>query len=133
MGNAYALGLANLYMHEIHNSVCDGIYKALISLYFRFLDDIFGIWTGTLAEINNFEKFLNSLVPGIHISLNTSLESINFLDTTIYKKVIKETEAMLQTKVYFKETDTHQLLHKMSFHPKHAFRGILKSQLLRLK
>ena len=39
----------------------------------------------------------------------------------------------LQTKVYFKPTDTHQLLHTGSFHPKHTTRGILKSQLLRFK
>ena len=28
-------------------------------------------------------------------------------------------------------TDTHALLHKESFHPRHTFRGIVKSQLLR--
>ena len=39
----------------------------------------------------------------------------------------------LKTKVYFKPTDTHQLLHTGSFHPKHTTRGILKSQLLRFK
>ena len=38
---------------------------------------------------------------------------------------------VLDTKVYFKRTDTHDLLHKASFHPKHTFSGVLKSQLLR--
>jgi hypothetical protein len=38
---------------------------------------------------------------------------------------------ILDTKVFFKSTDTHQLLHKSSFHPKHTFRGILKSQIIR--
>lgn len=37
----------------------------------------------------------------------------------------------LNTKVYFKATDTHALLHKDSFHPKHTFKGIVKSQLIR--
>lgn len=133
MGRSYAPGLADLYMQEIDNSACEGTYKILISLYFRFLDDIFSIWTGTLVELSNFETYLNSLIPGIHITFNASMESINFLDTTIYKKTISETEAVLQTKIYFKETDTHQLLHKLSFHPRHTFKGILKSQLLRFK
>lgn len=37
----------------------------------------------------------------------------------------------LHTKVFFKSTDTHSLLHKTSFHPKHTFKGIIKSQLIR--
>ena len=33
--------------------------------------------------------------------------------------------------MYFKPTDIHQLLDKTSFHPKHTFSGILKSQITR--
>jgi len=39
----------------------------------------------------------------------------------------------LQTKVYFKPTDTHQLLHRTSFHPAYTFKGIVKSQFIRFK
>lgn len=39
----------------------------------------------------------------------------------------------LGTRVYFKPTDTHALFHKSSYHPKHTFRGIVKSQLIRFK
>jgi len=34
---------------------------------------------------------------------------------------------------FFKPTDTHQLLHGSSYHPKHTTKGILKSQILRFK
>ena len=34
-------------------------------------------------------------------------------------------------KRHFKPTDTHALLHKTSYHPKHTYRGIVKSQLIR--
>jgi len=44
-----------------------------------------------------------------------------------------KTMCTLQSRVYFKPTDTHQLLHKESFHPKHTTKGILKSQLIRFK
>lgn len=30
-----------------------------------------------------------------------------------------------------KKTDAHSLLHKYSFHPRHTFKGIIKSQLIR--
>ena len=56
----------------------------------------------------------------------------NFLDTTVYKHS-NDNNTILQTKVYFKPTNTHQLLHTKSFHPKHTCKGILKSQLIRFK
>ena len=52
------------------------------------------------------------------------------MDTTIFKGERFNSNGYLDSKVYFKQTDTHQLLYKDSFHPKHTFSGILKSQLL---
>ena len=42
-----------------------------------------------------------------------------------------QSKGLIDTKVYFKPRDSHQLLHKQSFHPKHTFSGILKSQIIR--
>jgi len=63
------------------------------------------------------------------------MKKINFLDTTVYRIPPSATLDMdtLQTRIYFKDTDTHQLLHKQSFHPRHTFTCVLKAQLLRLK
>lgn len=132
MGKAYAPALADLYMQEIDSRACHGTFKDLIQLYFRFLDDIFFIWLGSMTQLKEFEIFINSIIPGIKITFNTSEREIHFLDTTVYKFKIND-DTLLYTKIYFKETDTHQLLHKNSFHPKHTFTGILKSQLLRFK
>jgi hypothetical protein len=133
MGKAYAPGLADLYMQELDNAACEGPFKDFVKLFFRFLDDISLVWLSSIEELGRFEIFLNSLIPGIKITLNHSPTSISFLDMTIYKRDEANGEASLQTKIYFKETDTHQLLHKDSSHPKHTFKGILKSQLLRFK
>lgn len=53
------------------------------------------------------------------------------MNTVSYKDPEVLKTGFLDFKVYFKETDTHSLLHKKSFHPKHTFKGIIKSQLLR--
>lgn len=53
---------------------------------------------------------------------------MNFLDITTYKGPDFPRTGLLDTKVYFKETDTYQLLFKTSFHPRHTFRGLVKSQ-----
>lgn len=60
-----------------------------------------------------------------------STQSINFLDTTVFKGKNFNTTHQLEVKVYFKKTDLHALLFKSSFHSKYVFRGLVKSQLLR--
>ena len=60
-----------------------------------------------------------------------STESVDFLDVTVFKGARFQDENILDTKVYFKPTDTHELLHKKSFHPRPTFEGILKSQIIR--
>ena len=44
--------------------------------------------------------------------------------------MVKET-GTFETKVYFKPTDTMELLHNKSHHPNHTFKGLIKSQILR--
>ena len=78
--------------------------------------------------MQDFENYLNNLIPDIKINFEVSETEIAFLDVTIYKH-----NNTLQTKTFFKETDTHQLLHTDSFHPKHTFAGLIKSQLIRYK
>jgi hypothetical protein len=107
-------------------------FKIKPLFFFRFLDDIFSIFVGTKEEILEYENYLNGLIPGIKVTLEYNKLNISFLDTNIYKLTI-DGVTTLQTKVYFKPTDTHQLLHMESSHPKHTHRGILKSQLLRFK
>ena len=58
---------------------------------------------------------------------------MDFLDVTTFKGPDFDATGQLDTKVFFKPTDSHALLHYTSFHPKHTFRGIVKSQLIRYK
>ena len=135
MGKTYAPGLADIYLEEFDHVATTG-YQVIPLFFFRFIDDIFFIWTGTLDQLREYETFLNNIIPGITVTLNVSPTSVNFLDTTVYKtnpEVTNPNEVILLTKVYFKETDTHQLLHKDSFHPLHTARGVLKSQVLRFQ
>lgn len=98
-------------------------------LYFRYLDDIFIIWQHGRQAFSKFLHIFNSNQPPIKFKATIHENSIDFLDTTIYKNP-KDPNSIL-TKVFFKSTDIHQLLEKTSFHPKHTFAGILKSQITR--
>ena len=78
--------------------------------------------------IPKFQNYLNTLIPDIEITFEYSETKLSFLDVELY--IINK---RINTKTFFKETDTHQLLHTQSYHPKHIWEGILKSQLIRFK
>ena len=132
MGKRFAPSYANIYMalwEETALAKCN----LKPTHYFRFLDDIFGIWPHSEEDFLEFIGVLNSHHRSIKLKYTTSKESIDFLDVSVYKGNQFETNQKLDLKVYFKDTDTHALLHKSSFHPTHCFSGIVKSQLLRFK
>jgi hypothetical protein len=128
MGKSYAPGLADLYMEKFDKKATAGNVVNQ-HLYHRFLDDIFFVWTGSEQQLIEYQTFINGIIPGITVTLNWSRDRVDFLDTTIYKQYGSEYDVLL-TKVHFKPTDTHQLLHRGSFHPRHTTKGILKSQLI---
>ena len=132
MGKKYAPSLANIYLINFDLVLSRGFEGVVPIFPFRFLDDIFFLWGGTINQLLNFQKYLNTIVPGIKITFNHDPEHIDFLDTTIYKCALPN-HTVLHSRVFFKPTDNHQLLHMKSFHPSHTFRGVLKSQLLRFK
>jgi len=134
MGKGFAPSLANIYLREFDKAAVSYL-PHLIRLYCRFIDDVFFIWLGSIDQLNEFESYLNRTIPGIRITLKHKSCVIEFLDTLIYKtpQTSNHNISTINTRVYFKKTDTHQLLEGTSFHPKHTSKGILKSQLTRFK
>jgi hypothetical protein len=130
MGKKFAPAYANIMMAIFEEEVLERSAKKPLA-YYRFLDDIFLIWPHTLEEFNIFFNLLNNHKESIKFQHTISDTSVDFLDVTLYKGNHYKHLKTLDTKVFFKETDTHELLHKSSFHPKHTFAGIIKSQLLR--
>lgn len=96
--------------------------------YLRFLDDIIGAWTHGEGAFQQFVHILNTHHPSIKLKQEHSDVEISFLDTTAFFEEGMEGKR-LHTKVYFKPTDTHALLHKSSYHPPHTFWGLVKSQI----
>lgn len=130
MGKKFAPNYANIFMAGWEREVLAKCAKSPLT-YLRYLDDIFIIWPHSRAEFEEFFNTLNNSHPSIKLKACISEHSINFLDTIVFKGNNFQNTHRLSTKVYFKPTDTHQLLHRDSFHPKHTTRGILKSQIIR--
>lgn len=132
MGLSSAPHLANIFLIEFDDLAMNyPIRKPLF--YFRYLDDIFFIFDGSVDELKTFENYLNSLIPGISLSFNFNPTSVDFLDVTIFKQINLNNLTELKTKIFFKPTDTHQLLNFNSYHPPHTFKSIIKSQIIRFQ
>lgn len=130
MGKKFAPSYANIFMAKWEESALDT--AALKPLhYFRFLDDIYIIWDHSKEEFVQFANHLNTHSQSIKIKYTIHETEVNFLDTITYKGTRFQQTGHLDFKVYFKDTDTHSLLFKTSYHPKHTYKGIVKSQLLR--
>ena len=130
MGKIFAPSYADIYMSVWEEEALSKCDKRPL-LFYRYLDDIFGIWQHSESDFWQFFDILNSHHESIKLKATIDSQSIDFLDVTTYKGDNFSTDRLIDTKVYFKPTDSHQLLHKQSYHPKHTFRGVIKSQFLR--
>ena len=84
-------------------------------------------------QLQNFFNILNNDHPAVKLKFESSADSVDFLDVTVFKGKHVETKGHLSTKLYRKPTDTMELLHTQSYHPAHTFDGIVKSQILRFQ
>lgn len=133
MGKTFAPSYANIYMAAWETTVLPKCPQRPL-VYLRYLDDIFGLWSHGMVAFQNFLEILNNHHKSIKVTSNIQSKSVEFLDTEVFFREGERGEQKgLATRVFFKTTDTHALLHKASYHPKHTFKGIVKSQLIRFR
>lgn len=93
----------------------------------RFLDDIFTPWLKRFGSKNYLLDKLNSLDENLVFELESSPDSIPFLDTQVYLE-----DGRVNTDIYYKSTDAHNYLRFDSCHPKHTKVNIPFSQAQRI-
>ena len=130
MGKRFSPNFASIFMAEWESDILHKCHQQPF-IYLRYLDDIFIIWQHTLEDLHIFIDTLNSHDSSIKLQPTIDHTSVDFLDVTIYKGHTYHTTGYLDYKVFFKPTDTHQLLHAGSYHPPHTFKGVIKSQIFR--
>ncbi|KAE8280152.1 hypothetical protein D5F01_LYC22294 [Larimichthys crocea] len=130
MGRKYSPTYADIYLAHWEETVTQ-ILPIKPLLYFRYLDNIFGLWNNTQENFLEFFNILNTHHPKIKLKYNLQTFTVEFLDIRVFFAESGGQSKTLATKVYFKDTDRHALLHKTSYHPKHTYRGLIKSQLIR--
>ena len=100
-------------------------------IWWRFIDDIFMIWTHGEEHLKSFIGFLNSIHPSIkftHEYSNSLHQTLPFLDVQVHL-----IHNHIETDLHTKPTDKHQYLLKTSCHPKHTKKAIPFSLSLRIR
>jgi len=126
MGKKYAPSFANIFMNEWEQHALL-LAPMKPSLWKRYIDDIFCIWPFSLFDLQAFIQHLNSINLNIKLTATHSLTHVNYLDCTFFKSA----NNTICSKVFCKDTDSHNLLHPLSYHPSHTFSGIIIAQILR--
>ena len=100
-------------------------YKPLV--WFRYIDDIFFIWTHGQDKLQQFLVDLNKFHPSIKFTHESNRKNVTFLDVDV-----KFLNGRIITDLHIKATDLHQYLHYTPSHPYHTKRSIVYSQALRV-
>ena len=125
MGAAFSGSVANLYMSDWETKSSSLLPRP--RFWYRFIDDIFGIWDFSTASLELFHSSLNAIDLNIKVTLSFDFNSIRFLDLELYRDI----NHLICYRIGFKPTDTHMILPPDSHHPKHIFRGVLLGQVMR--
>ena len=127
MGTRMAPAFVNLFMGEFERKGLEG-YVDKPFLWFRYIDDIFMVWTHGNEKLDSFTTYLNSIHPTIKFTSERSTTSIPFLDVNIQLE-----NGKIETHLYCKPTDKHQYLLHSSIHPYYTKKSIPYSLALRLR
>ena len=127
MGTRMAPSFANLFMGKLEREFLL-TQDVKPREWWRFIDDIFAIWTHGESLLRHFIESLNRHHPTIKFTANWSAQAVTFLDTTVYLE-----NGRIRTDLHVKPTDKHQYLRMDSCHPIHCKASIPYSQALRLR
>ena len=82
MGNVTAPSLANLFMGLLEKNLLSKCSKKPL-VWFRYIDDVFFIWTHSKEDLDDFLDFCNSYNPNIQFDPMPPSKNIPFLDVSV--------------------------------------------------
>ena len=130
MGTKVAPTFANIFMATVEE---DFLYSQAIQpkIWKRYLDDIFVAWTDSLDTLQKLKVDLNKHHPNLTFTFGQEGDSVEFLDSVVYKGNRFRSTGILDIKPYFKPTNKFQYTHQTSCHPAHTFKGLIKGEAIR--
>ena len=126
IGTKFAPPYACIFMDEVETSFLE-TQEIKPFVWFRYIDDVFFIWTHGQEKLDSFLEELNRCNSYLKFTYESSKTSIPFLDLKV-----SLSNGHLFTDLHIRPTDRHQFLHYTSSHPDHTKRSIIYCQALRI-
>ena len=127
IGTRMAPSYANIFMDRLERRLIQNA-EVKPHIWWRYIDDIFIVWTEGEEKLKEFIDYLNNAHDTIKFTCKWSDHEIEFLDV----KVLNES-GVLETDVFIKSTDSHQYLHHSSCHPGACKKSNPFAQAMRLR
>jgi hypothetical protein len=127
IGSRLGMNYACTYLGEWEKLLLSRAKKIPV-VFLRYVDDIWGLWNGSVEELLEFQKLANSVHERTKTVMTYSAHKVNFLDVTV-----SINDGHLSTDLYIKETDSQLYLQPDSNHPFHTIRSIPYSLCMRIK
>ena len=128
IGSRLGRNYACAYMGQWEKRLLEG-GQLKPAVYFRYIDDIFGIWLHGRDELSKFYDRANKIHSKIQVELRSSETEVEFLDVLV--KI--SGDGFLSTDLFEKPSDSKSYLHFGSDHPVHTKRAVPFGLGLRLK
>ena len=127
MGANMAPSFANLFLNMFEtNALTNAPWQPHI--WWRYIDDIFMIWTEGSDRLKIFVDYLNNIHPTIKFTSSHSLTIAPFLEV-----MVSLHRSIIETDLFTKPTDKQQHLLSSSCHPHHTKKALPFSLALRLR
>ena len=126
IGTKFAPPYACIFMDAIETDFFTSQYLQPF-IWFRYIDDIFFIWTHGEEKPVQFLNEFNNFHPNLNFINETSKNNVNFLDLNVSLR-----DGAINTDLYIKPTDGHQCFHYQSSHPHHIKVSRPYNQVLRV-
>ena len=130
MGTRMAPNYANLFMGDLEDEIIQGYHKKPL-VWYRYIDDIFFIWTHGREELDKFLEYANRNRHGM--VFETSDESISCKQVPFLDVLVILRDGILHTDLYTKPTDKFQYLNFKSCHPFHQKSNLPYALALRIR
>lgn len=148
MGSAFTLTLANIFMWKweqrlvqrllpsneiygrsglsgIHRKNISKLFSSLFGFLFRYIDDIFLTWNGSIDSLHQMLNEANCHHTNIKLVRQIG-QTVPFLDV-----LVQNQHGIVLTKVYHKSAAEPYIAPFPSDHPRHMFANIVETALLR--
>lgn len=129
MGSNLAPTYAGCVLRNIEeNWLLNSIFSKNLTLFKRYIDDIFIIFNNENNNLNEFLSEFNNVYKPLELTVVSSKNLIDFLDLTI---MLNHSDGIIETKLFKKKIGQKEPIPFDSCHPKHILLNTLSGEALR--